>query len=654
MRLNRRQFFHWSGWAAAGALAFTAHPAHAQDSAMQPIPLTPELSLLPGAVHTGLLRRNGKALLIDCCDSVTPERLAALGVAGVDTILCTQHRRPNSAGAARFVELGARLAVPAEERFLFDDVETYWNDPKNRWHLYHNQPGPQVLAQSVRVTQSVREGDTVEWEGASIRVLDTPGATDGSVSYLIESAGKLFCFCGDVLCASGQVWDIHSLQKGFGGVRDYHGFLGNRQKLIPSLQKLAQCGADVLIPSHGRPIANPAQAAEQTQARLDVLWRNYAAISALNFYFSDLLADTKDDPQRMPFAAADDPPPWVRRVAFTSFAVVSETGATLLIDCGDPSVIDTLRQWQDEKKIGAVEACWITHYHDDHVDALPALAERLGCPIMTDRRLREIIEAPRRFFLPCIAPEGVPVAKATEDCESWTWHEFTLTAFHFPGQTFYHSGLLVEGHGTSVFFAGDSGAPSGLDDYCAGNRVFLGPHRGSNRCLEIWRKTAPQHIINEHQDHSFQFTSDQLDYMESILKTRETLLSEITPWEHANFATDEWWCRAYPYEQDAKPGGTLTIDVEFTNHAGSPAIAEAQPVLPSGWQWDSQVHPRSVEIPPTTAGSRDASFPNPDAAIRLQCLVPEDAPPGRYTIPLRITWRGRYLGQYRHAIIVVA
>ena len=44
-----------------------------------------------------------------------------------------------------------------------------------------------------------------------------------------------------------------------------------------------------------------------------------------------------------------------------------------------------------------------------------------------------------------ISPSVAPVDHRTGDAESWRWHEFTLTAYHFGGQTLYHGGLLVEG-----------------------------------------------------------------------------------------------------------------------------------------------------------------------------------------------------------------
>jgi glyoxylase-like metal-dependent hydrolase (beta-lactamase superfamily II) len=615
--------------------------------------LAPNLQVLDGAVNTGVLVSGSKALLIDCCDTVTPDRLAALGVESVTMILCTQHRRANVAGACRFAQSGAALVVPEAERHLFEDVDAYWADWKNRWHIYHHQPGAQVLTRPLPVTKAVKEGDVIEWEGHAIRVLDTPGATDGSVSYLVTVEGATFAFTGDALYGPGQVWDLHSLQKGNESIRDYHGFMGNRAKLEPTLAKLGACGAKALVPSHGAVIRNPEEATTLTLARLDMLWHNYTAISCLNHYFPALFDDTKHDPARMKPAEMRDPPAWVRRVDFTSYAVVSETGAALLTDCGHDSVVGTLHKWLRDETITSVEGCWVTHYHDDHVDALGRLAVAFDCPIMCDEHMAEVVEYPSRFFLPCISPNPAPVARATRDGESWQWREFKLTAFHFPGQTYYHGGLLVEGHGERVFFAGDSGAPTGIDDHCCPNRNFLGEGKGFRRCFEVWRQHKPDYIFNQHQSKAFRFTDAELDYMHEMLAKREQIIADMVPWPHPNFALDEYWCRAYPFEQDASPATTVAIDVQFTNHGSEPADAAVEPVLPEGWRWDKTRGVGEVALPPNTDGSTDPYCANPDKAARVWVNVAADATPGRYVIPFRVTFNGRYLGQYRHAIVVV-
>lgn len=633
-QMNRRDFLERSAAAAgAGLAAAGAAERHANPKGAQ-------LHVVDGAVNTGVLVKEGAGLLFDCCDSVTPDRLARLGVDRVEMICCTQYRRPNTAGAGRFVQAGAKLVVPKSERDLIERPEAYWADWKNRWHLY-GRPKPQAPAAGTAVSRGVGEGDVVEWRGLKIRVVDTPGATDGAVTYLVDFAGEVFAFCGDVIYGPGQVYELYSLQHGFGAVGDYHGFLGHRSKLLSSLHKLAACGADQLVPSHGAPVRDVKAATELAAKRLEALWRNYTSISALNHYFPSLFDDTKDDPARMTAAETAPPPEWVRRVAFTSFAVVSETGGALLIDCGHDSVIGKLQDWLRKKDVGGVEACWVTHYHDDHVDSLQRFANTFpAAPIMCHAGMAEIIEHPRRFYLPCISPCGAPVGKAARDGESWAWHEFKITAYRFPGQTLYHGGLMVEGRGAKVFFAGDSGAPTGLDDYCAGNRVFLGKGRGSRYCLDVWRRLKPTHIINEHQDRAFSFTPEQLDYMDGQLAERERLIRELCPWPDANFAIDPWWARTWPYDQETLAGSQIRFEVRFTNHGDKPARAEVEPVLPEGWRWR--------ETAPVEAA------PKADAAVSVLLDVPGDAQSGRYTIPVRITWNGKYLGPYRHAIIEIA
>ncbi len=609
--------------------------------------IAPGLWVLEGAVNTGMLLVGGHALLIDCCDSVTPARLKRLGVEQVDLILCTQHRRPNVAGAYAFVERGARVMVPAGARALFDGVEDYWADGRNRWHAYHYQPGPQVLARPLAVAQELYDGEKVSWRGYSIEALTTPGATDQAVSYLLDVGGQRICFSGDVLHGPGQLLDIASLQKGFGCVGDYHGYIGNALNLQTSLRRLADVGADLLVPAHGEPLTATAEAIALLSDRLDALWRNHAAISSLNHYFPTLYEDLRDDPARMPPAEVSDPPPHVQRMAYTSYAVLSDTGAVLLIDCGDQSVIDMLRAWLEAEQyanmpIRSVEECWVTHYHDDHVDGLAALQDAFDLRVSTEEHMVEVLEHPERFMLPCLSPIAARNVYARRDGESWRWHEYRLTAYHFPGQTYYHSGLLVRGHGTSLFFAGDSGSPCGIDDHCCANRCFSGPGRGFRRCLEIWRETRPEFIFNQHQERAFRFSDAQLEYMEEMLVQRQSLLATMLPWSRPDMGADDGWVRAYPYEQSVVQGETCTMAVGVTNHGSAPLCVSVEPVLPDGWRFASTQPPGGVVVPAGQEGTVDS-----------EVGVPGDAVTGLVVVPLRVTVDDGYLGQIRHALVRV-
>ncbi|MBN1293155.1 MAG: MBL fold metallo-hydrolase [Candidatus Latescibacteria bacterium] len=610
---------------------------------MHMIELAANLLLLAGAVNTGVLISDGSALLFDCCDTVTYERLEKFGVNHVDMILCTQHRRVNIAGTPLFTKKGARLVAPYHERELFEETNIYWNGWRNRWHMYDAQPGPQVLAEPMNIDRAVSEGDEIIWNGYTIRVIDTPGATMGAVSYLVEVNGETFCFSGDTIYAPGKIWDLYSLQKGYEySIGDYHGFLGNRRLLIPTLKKLGSCGATCLVPSHGEVMANPEEATALTIKRLDEAWLSYSSISSLRYWFPEMMKEGVDDPQRIPPAPRLDRLDFVYRIPETTYVLVSETGAALVMDCGYDHVINELQRMIGAGAIKKIEGAWITHYHDDHVDAMGRFYNTFYCPIIADRHVAEIISHPNRYYLPCLSHSIIPVTKITRDGESWNWHEFKLTAYHFPGQTLYHGALFVEGRGKRILFTGDSFSPYGIDDYCPGNRNFLGKGQGYDKCIELVRNLHPDYIINSHMDFTMTLTDKELDHIQEILDKREEIFAALLPWEHPNFGTDVCWVRSFPYEQDVFSGSSCAMEVQFTNHADFKITAEAEPVLPQGWSWDRDSSNHITEI----ASHRDG-------AAHLKISIPENCLSGLYVIPFRILWNGKYLGQIRHTLIHV-
>ena len=545
----------------------------------------------------------------------------------------TQHRRAHTAGVYAFSKDGPMIVAPEAEKDWLETAESYWSEWKNRWHVYHSNPGPMLPVRNVAVSETVKDGDVISWRGLDIRVLETPGPTDGSISYAFRIGDRDYCFCGDLMYGNGQLRDLHSLQKAYGKVGDYHGFMGRWKPLAASLDKIAAIRCDVLIPSSGDISPDPGTSCSLLKQRLAELWENYAAASALNHYFPHQMEDMKDSPLRLPPAEKVDPPEWVKPVAYTSFGVKSDDGAFLLVDCGNESVISALGQMRKKDEIGEVEACWVTHYHDDHVDALEILVKQLKCPVWCDENMVEILEFPHRFILPCIAPTPVPVAKSTKHGETWKWHEFELTAFHFPGQSEYHGGLLVRKGSESVLFSGDSFAPTGMDDYCAGNRCFLGENRGLMKCLGILEDTRPTFVMNQHQSKAFRFSQEHMDAMRKILRNRKTLVEALCPWDDANFALDENWARFYPYDLEARPGDRVTVEFRITNHASRLANATVSLVLPEGYV--SQAI--GCDIPA-----------NSDGTVPLIIQIPDTAVPGSQTIPARFTWDGRYLGQFRH------
>lgn len=603
--------------------------------------LTEQLFVIHGSANVGVIRHGKRALLIDCGDGEIRSNLAALGISIIDRILFTHHHRDSASGVTALASPATRITVPLGERSWFDGVDTFWNDPQQRWHLYNYHPHNLMLAQPVQVHDTVAGRDRLEYAGITIEVFDTPGHTDGSVSYAIYSEGNCFVFSGDLIYDAGQIWELYSLQKGEMGRSDYHGFLGDRERLLASLAHLLALSPAALIPTHGRIMHAPATAVAQLRTRLEQCYDRYVAISALRHYFPELFTAYEGRPNHMPIGSSKAVPAFLRHID-TTWVIISANGEAFVMDCGTGNVIEQLQAMQNRGEITEVTACWVTHYHDDHVDMLPQFQLTFPCTTLTVPVVADVVQQPLAYRLPCISPSIVRIDRRLRDGESWTWNEYRMTAYTFPGQTFYHGGLLVEGHGMRLFFSGDSFTPSGIDDYCAGNRNLLGNGAGYDHCLTILAQLQPTHIFNCHVAEAFEFTAAQIEWMRANLAKREQLYGELFPWDHLNYGMDEHWVRCFPYEQEVTAGAPVTVRVEFANHSTTPKSATCCPVLPP--DLPTSIAPKTVTVPPKSDGYASFTF-----------LLPRDmvTAPIRRIVPIHVIYDGHSLGQFREFILVI-
>jgi glyoxylase-like metal-dependent hydrolase (beta-lactamase superfamily II) len=564
--------------------------------------LSEHLSVFHGAGNVGVVRDGDRVLVIDPSEDVGP----------IDTALVTHYHRDGMAA----LPPDARLLAPASEAHLIADAEAYWAAPTSRWHAYHYRPFFQVPAASRPVAGTLADGDTLTWGAARITALATPGHTDGSLSYLVEVDGRRVCFTGDLLYAPGQLWDLHSLQQGGrfpeGEVWDYHGFLGAREALAAGMARVT--AAELLVPAHGMLMPEPQAAVQCTLARLDALYRNYASTSALHHYMPFLFAGL---PAGDTWGTTAAPPAWLTHDS-TTWTLHSADGAVFVMDCGSEAVVDALR-----RAGRPVEGLWITHYHDDHVDGVPAFQAAFPCPLHADASVAAVIRDPAAWRLPCLSPAVCRVDHVTGHGESWTWREFTLTAYHFPGQTLYHGGLLVEGRGRRLFFVGDSFAPSGMDDYCPLNRNSLGAGTGFDACLALLQAIRPDGLLNPHVDTIFSFTDAALRTMRDRLAARVELLAALSPWPAPDFALDPFWARLHPCG--------ATAELVVTNAAAQP--------LPVRANWTGDAARVQADVPPGT----EVRLPMPAQAL----------PAGRHVRTADLTVGGRRLPCFTECLLVV-
>jgi hypothetical protein len=183
---------------------------------------------------------------------------------------------------------------------------------------------------------------------------------------------------------------------------------------------------------------------------------------------------------------------------------------------------------------------------------------------------------------------------------------------------------------------------SGIDDYCAQNRNFLGRGVGFQYCLSRIEKLQPTHIFNCHVDPAFTYTPEEIRFMRETLDQREKRFGALVPWEHANYGIDESWVRCFPYTQQAQAGQQVKLDVVVTNHAPTAQPTACRAVFPKAWGGKA-----------TDWNSAEVSAKS-EKSLALMLSIPADVPVGRYVLPIDVKHGPWDLPQFAEAVVDVA
>jgi len=613
---SRREFLK-------GAAALAATPV---------LEILPGLRVLRGAVNSALVERNGKRLLIDSGELVSAPEGGA-----VEWALFTHHHRDQASGVAGLAAAGAKVGVPAAEKDFFERAREFWDSADRLLdHSYNLRPHLFTLRDPVPVARAFKGGDVHVWEGLKFEVIHTPGHTDGSVTYLVEIGGKRVGFTGDLIYGPGQIWEIYSLQKRFPGMSgDYWGFGGAVEEVKRSLEGVLEKRPDILVPSHGVIMDDPVSAVGKLKQNLDGVMENYLTTAAWRIYFRGIYPAEKP-PMLAPLPAVPYPN-WIRNIASTTKAIVAEDKSVFVADCGHPKAIDELGRLQAAGELGPVEGLWISHYHDDHTQFVNAAKRRFGAKVCVQREMVDIIENPTAYQMPCLFPESIRVDRVLEHGETWEWKKFKFTAYHFPGQTLYHGGLLVERDGFKVFFAGDSFANWGVDDYCSQNRCFLGRNVGYEKCIQVLLEARPDILMAAHWG-PVPVSPEYLEKSRGLFQEREQLCQRLFPHEDVNFGLDPQWIRTYPYRQRALPGARVEIEARVLNHSARPKKVQVSLRLPEGWK-------------PGQAGATAEIPARREGGIRLDATAPARPAGRRQVLGLSASVDGRPLGEVAEALV---
>ncbi len=587
--------------------------------------LTSNATVVRGPVNGVLIRRNGKALAV----YGDPRENAP----AVERVLFTHGRRDVVWAGRGLVRRGAEAVVPAGDKAMFTDVKSFWEKyfETGRFHDYANQ-STRVAAEPFEAVTTVKGGDRFTWQGVPVEVLDTPGYTRGAVSYLVELDGKRIAFAGDLIYGDGKFIDLYSLQDAIPEVKEdgYHGYASRAAGVVQGLRKIAAWKPDMVVPARGPAIGDPRHAVDMAIGRIQAVFRSHFTIDALRWYRGDdkiraMIGRVLDSPQVdwMPMAEMRPrPPEWIVPIT-NSRLVLSKSGGAFLVDCGNNNVVRELRKLRAEGRFKTLDGIYITHYHDDHTNQAQAVADEYHCPIYACAEMRDILEHPDSYHMPCLTPNAMRSIKAMPEGAKQRWNEFELNYSYYPGQTIYHGGLLMKkDSGENFFFIGDSFTPSGVDDYCLTNRNFLPPEKGFVYCLNILRKmNFDYQLINEHVLPTFHFSPQQIDFLLETWKKREPLLRDLFPWDDPNYGLDEQWARFYPYTQRAAAGKPFELSVVVRNHSPKKQEYRITPHAPAGWTAPGK--PLKVSLGPREERSVSISM-TPAAGARGLAVVTAD------------------------------
>lgn len=534
-------------------------------------------------VHTDtcnvyVLKSGHRAVLIDFGDGSVLDHLGGIGVTEVTDVLMTDHHRDQAQGLPRlFDPLGTgtatRLHVPETLQELFQHVDRVWL-ARDVFDNYLGATDRFSLLEPVAVDDVLRDYDTLDLNGFRIEVVPTPGHTLGASSLAVEVDGRRVMFTGDLLYGDGRLWSLATTQYGY---NDAMGAVGT----LFSLRDVRDHNPDVLWPAHGPAIENPAAAMDRLEG---LLWE------LLHLRGQDGgIREMMDEPIRelTPHLL------WHWAAQAHNYFLVSKTGKALMIDAGynAPLVAPNYQRhyrraidhaWRHLRPLGikTVEVVLLTHYHDDHVCAIPNYKRRHGSEVWAAENFADLLRRPERYDVPCLWFDSLPVDRELPLGEWIAWEEYKFRLLPIPGHTLYAVMIEFEVDGKRVLATGDQQSTAlVLDNYVYKNRFRHFDYVDSaTNYLEI----QPDLIISGHWPPHWvekDFLEKNLDLGKQLQRLHEDLL----PLDEIDLGAEHAAAFIRPYQVEAEPGEAITIEVEARNPLPERATIILEFVGPEGW-----------------------------------------------------------------------
>jgi glyoxylase-like metal-dependent hydrolase (beta-lactamase superfamily II) len=525
------------------------------------------------------------AVLIDFGSGGILDQLPSIGVRKVGWVLHTHFHRDQAQGDEIAKARGIKIAVPAGERKYFENVEALWNEKKVldlydlRNEFFARRENIAVdadLAGRFTSASSSPSDSAFSWNGIEVKVIKTPGHTEGSVSFLLETAGKRLLFCGDLVASEGKIPSMHDLEWTYVGT-------GGIAAEIDSLNNMRDIAPDIMLPSHGSPSEDMLRWTPQLLADIAKVYHEYDWINFTQFRPSP-------GPKQLTKHI------WQMRRAFdygVGYLIVADSGHAFLWDVNAKEV-DFLKDMEKIAGFKSIDFIVPSHYHDDHVGGINAAQKAYGAKLWAMDHLVDVLQRPMAYNLPCLWPEAMKVDRVLHDGEKVMWEGIPLQFFYLPGQTEYTEGMLIQDDGKSMLFDGDNvgcplpGTPLQGHFVCRNYQRMGGGHvYAAKKLLEL----KPDYVCPNH----FEWSHATPELLDSYLRSSEEIQSawsRIIDQPDPAMGVDNNWVSFYPYQSEAGPGDTLQYELRFRNYVSRTSHLKATIKLPETWTASSS----SVEI----------------------------------------------------------
>lgn len=581
-------------------------------------------------------------VLIDPADGVPPPfhtvpavRPSAWENVHARTRLLTHHHRDGDGTGApemitamcdeRAPKLSAEWLEPA-------NVAKFWKESiplRNSRTGYFVHPAGNEF-----ITDTLTDGQVIDFEGLKIEVIGTPGHTPDHVCFAVND----LIFLGDAMTGDGKLWTPFTTDWD-------HWTDAGLKPAAESLRKLAARNPAKLFPARGPIVSvNPKAILEETAKKVEE-----AGFLKSFERFTNRLGH----PPQYDFLVPDDQTksngskPWSKVspslwVTGNTYVLKSNrSNGVMVVDPwatpnkADPDGTRSFKQiaaLRAAERLGPVEVVTFSHAHYDHFDGVYALPVKGEYKVWGLDLVAQPLEAPFRYRAPFLDERPIRFDRTFKDGETVAWQEYEFKFHHFPGQSYFTAALEVAIDGKRCLFTADNFFHQKM---FSGSGGWMGMNRSSPLMYAESAKKVlainPEWILAEHGGPFVYHPEDfrrRVAWGEAAAKACDALCvtgDHRLDWNPHSVSVS-------PILVKAKPGEEICCELSV---AGFPHAVDVE--FKTAWDGEKTFH---YEARPNSAGSK--SFP--------KLRVPADAKPGRHVIP--VTARGP-LGEFADPFLAV-